>query len=128
MSVAPTLNVSLYESLIVRGVAAILLVLGLVPAKPPPFSWWSMLIALAGCGALCGIAVAAAALLPPLAHINSLEAAAAHGEAPLRWVTAWQWTLSVLMPSTSQPRSRNSAIRPLTAVSSVGQTREKSRE
>jgi signal transduction histidine kinase len=97
VSVAPTLNVSLYESLIVRGVAAILLVVGLVPAKPPPFSWWSMLIALAGCGALCGIAVAGAALLPPLAHINSLEAAAAHGEAPLRWVTAWQWALSGLV-------------------------------
>ena len=41
---------------------------------------------------------------------------------------SWVATESVLIPNTSQPRSRNSAIRPLTAVSSVGQTREQSRE
>src|SRR5438093_3792050 len=97
VNVAPPLNVSLYESLIVRGVAAILFVVGLVPAQPPPFSWRSMLNALAGCGALSGIAVAGTDLLPPLARINSLEAAAERGEAPLQWVTAWHWTLSGLI-------------------------------
>src|SRR5919198_2430737 len=36
---APDLNTALYEVLVTRGVVAVLLVVGLVPATPPPFSW-----------------------------------------------------------------------------------------
>src|SRR5437763_661655 len=84
---APPLNALLYESLVVRSIAAILLVVGLAPPQPRPFSWRTMLIALAAFGALSGLAVAAANALPRLVRIDSLEVAAARGATPWPWVT-----------------------------------------
>src|ERR671933_1315275 len=51
---APDLNTALYEVLVTRSVVAVLLVVGLVLAAPPPFSWRALLISLA---VLCALGV-----------------------------------------------------------------------
>src|SRR5919202_5806124 len=54
---APDLNTALYEVLVTRSVVAVLLVVGLVPAMHPPFSWRGPVISLAAFGALSSLAV-----------------------------------------------------------------------
>src|SRR5918911_2291949 len=78
---APDLNTALYEVLVTRSMVAVLLVVGLVPAVPPPFSWRALLISLATFGTLSALAVVGGDLLPALVHHTSLEAAAARGDA-----------------------------------------------
>jgi hypothetical protein len=58
-----------------RSVVAVLLVVGLMPATPPPFSWRALLVSLATFGVLSALAMVGGDLLPPLAHHTSLEAA-----------------------------------------------------
>jgi hypothetical protein len=94
---APDLNTALYEVLVTHSVVAVLLVVGLVPATPPPFSWRALLISLAAFCALSALAVVGRDLLPPLVQPTSLEAAAARGQALLPGLTAWQWALSALV-------------------------------
>jgi signal transduction histidine kinase len=94
---APDLNTELYEVLVTRSVVAVLLVVGLLPATPPPFSWRALLISLAALGALSALAVVGGDLLPPLVQHTGLEAAAARGDALLPGLTAWHWALSALV-------------------------------
>jgi signal transduction histidine kinase len=94
---APDLNTTLYEVLVTRSIVAVLLVVGLVPATPPPFSWRALLISLAAFCALSALAVVGGDLLPPLVQHTSLEAAAARGQALLPGLTAWYWALSALV-------------------------------
>ena len=94
---APDLNTTLYEVLVTRSVVAVLLVVGLVPATPPPFSWRALLISLAAFCALSALAVVGRDLLPPLVQHTSLEAATARGDALLPGLTAWHWALCALV-------------------------------
>jgi signal transduction histidine kinase len=94
---APALNTALYEVLVTRSVVAVLLVVGLLPATPPPFSWRALLLSLAALGALSALAVGGGNLLPPLVQHTSLEAAAARTDALLPGLTAWHWALSALV-------------------------------
>src|SRR5919202_3066624 len=63
---ALNLNTALYEVLVTHSVVAVLLVVGLVPATPPPFSWRALLISLAAVGGLRALGVGGGDLLPPL--------------------------------------------------------------
>jgi signal transduction histidine kinase len=93
----PDLNTALYEVLVTRSVVAVLLIVGLVPATPPPFSWRALLISLTAFCALSALAVVGGDLLPPLVQHTSLEAAAARGATLLPGLTAWHWALSALV-------------------------------
>src|SRR5918912_2750096 len=62
----PDLNTALYEVLVTRSVVAVLLVVGLVPATPPSFSWRALVVSLTAFSALSVLAVVAGDLLPPL--------------------------------------------------------------
>ncbi len=96
LGVTPDLNTSMYSSLVVRSVAGMLFVVGVVPSNPPPFSRRSLLIALSVLGVLGVLVVVGRDLMPVLAHVTSLEAAAARGGVILPGLTVWHWALSAL--------------------------------
>jgi len=96
LSIEQSLNTAMYESLVVRGVAGVMYVLGLVFLVPPPLSRRVLVVALLLSGGLGALAVALSDLLPTLVWVPSLEAAAGLGETPLRGLTPWHWGLSAV--------------------------------
>src|SRR5207248_1877074 len=94
---APDLNTALYEVLVTRGVVAVLLVVGLVPATPPPFSCRALLISPAASFALRALAGGGGGLVTPRVQHTRPEAAAVRGDALLPGLTAWHWALSALV-------------------------------
>ncbi|MDQ3855609.1 MAG: PAS domain S-box protein [Chloroflexota bacterium] len=96
VGVGQDLNTSIYASLFVRGIACVLFVLGLLPRTPPVFTRRSMLVTLAVFAVLGIGVVAGKGVLPPLARVPSLELAAVRGDVPLRGLTSWHWSLSLI--------------------------------
>lgn len=92
------LNDSLYQMILVRGVAAGLFVIGLVPRIVPRFTVRTAL----GVGVFCVVASAGYWLLgrmdaiPALVSIDSLERAMRYEIAPMRWLTPWHWAMAAL--------------------------------
>ena len=89
-------NTAIYESLVVRSIAGALFVCGLVSGRPLPFSRQAMTIVLAVLGGLGTMAAVSSDLLPTLAQIPNLEAAATRGVTPLPGLTPWHWALSAV--------------------------------
>ncbi len=96
LGIRPDQNTLIYAALVVRMLAGALFVVGLVPASPPHLGRRMIVRILALFCVLSVAAVASTGLLPQLSLNPDLELAAAHGEAPLRGLTAWHWTLSML--------------------------------
>jgi signal transduction histidine kinase len=91
-----SLNGTMYEALIVRAVVGALLVVGLVPARPPVLT--RAVAAFAGTLVVLavGSVVVLAPHLPPLITIPSLQGAARSESAVLRELTVWHWLLASL--------------------------------
>ncbi len=88
---------AMYAGVLVRLLASVLLVAGLVPRRPPRFGKRSAVAVLVLFGA---IVVAAEALeelttLPSVTRVGDAQAVAVLGGAPL-WPTGWEWALSLL--------------------------------
>jgi signal transduction histidine kinase len=92
---APSVNTSAYEFLTVRTLSAALFAIGLLPRKPPAFTFRrALLIAL--CFLVCVDLLMLSGLFPVLVHVHDLTAAARSGEDPLNGLTAWHWGLSMI--------------------------------
>lgn len=90
------LNTSMYGSLLVRSLSTILLVIGLLPARPPRLGL-PLLVAVLGGGALVGMAVVIGGdHLPRLAEVTDLEAVATDSVGTLQGLTRWHWGLALL--------------------------------
>jgi signal transduction histidine kinase len=96
LDVAPDLNTSIYAWLVVRSVAGVLFVVGLVPAVPPPCSRRLMLVTLIIVSLLSLGVVVATRWLPPLTTTTALDAVVASGHSVLPGLTGWHWLLSSL--------------------------------
>lgn len=90
------LNTAAYESLVVRIIASVLFVIGLISTRPPQLPQQVLLILLFFFGFVGLILQGSAHLLPPLIRITDLEVALVLEEAPTQWLTNWHWILSPL--------------------------------
>lgn len=89
-------NAAMYASLLVRTMAGVLFLVGLLPTGPRPLTGWTMLTILVLFTLLSVPLVMGISLLPPLIVETNIELAAALREAPLSGLTSWHWALSTI--------------------------------
>ena len=89
-------NASMYASLVVWGISAILLTVGLLPRRAPTLSARAVVAVIGGFGASSAIVLGNYERLPTLTTVRSLEAAAAANEMPMTGLTAWHWALAAV--------------------------------
>lgn len=87
-------NASASAWLLIRTLAAAFFCIGLLPAAPPHFPRWAMLVLLATFGPACIALIASGDPLPNLLQVRDLAASAAAGELPLDGLTAWYYLLA----------------------------------
>jgi signal transduction histidine kinase len=89
-------NVAMYGSVLTQSLAALVISVGLVSRRPPPFSLQSALLPLAAFALLSALIVAANTRLPTLVVVDDLEAFAAASSRTLASLTGWHWGLSLI--------------------------------
>lgn len=92
------INQSLYEMILVRALAAALIIVGVVPREPPRFTWR----AAAGIFLIWHACIAGYWVLfelgavPQLVLVESLENAERLRIAPMSWLTGWHWAFAAV--------------------------------
>jgi signal transduction histidine kinase len=94
LDVGRSVNPSAYAWLLLRTIAGLLFVIGLIPAAPPWATRRTLLFTLAAFAPLSVAVLAGGAALPPLLNVSSLALAADRGDAVLDGLTTWYLVLS----------------------------------
>ncbi len=87
-------NAAMYASLMVRTLAGVLFLIGLLPSSSRPLTRRTMLAILALFTTLSILLLTGTRLLPPLILETNIEVAATLHDAPLSGLTPWHWALS----------------------------------
>jgi signal transduction histidine kinase len=90
------LNTTMYGSLIARGLAMLVIMVGLALPRPPTFSPRLVLLPLVAFAVLSAVAVVDSDRLPTLVAVDDLEAIAVSSMQTLTGLTPWHWSLSLL--------------------------------
>jgi signal transduction histidine kinase len=90
------INAAIYQMVLVRSLASVLFIVGLIPAQPPRATMRiATIITLGTLGAIGGyVALKAWGTVPELVSVDTMSTAVEQRITPLSWMSTWHWLLA----------------------------------